>query len=163
MPRVLTIVLSNSTSTATTTPSTLNYRHTVKFSKPTRTKQLKLIGYTAIKIVADTTNCIEVAFPFLTSHVIGGSYNNHAMGLNQAGASVSTTDIDRLNYDKRRHSSTAILLPVLTTETNAFGLYDCYSVSTGVIKSTISVALFSADTGMPYTNISTLILRFEID
>ena len=162
MPRILTIVLSNSTSTATTTQSTLNYRHTVKFSKPTRTNRLKLIGYTAVKIVPDTTKCIEVAFPFLTSHVIGGSFNAHTTGL-QAGASVSTTDIDRLNYDKRRHSSTAILLPVLNTNTNAFGLYDCYSVSTGVLKASFNVALFSTHTGMPYTNISTLILRFEID
>ena len=153
MPRVITIVLSNSTKNGDATP--LNHRHVVKFTKSMTTCRFRLIGYSVVKGKSDKMLCLELRMPFLESHAVGASFNAHS---NQVVSAM-------LDYDKNRISNNGIYLPLQLSgkQTIVPFVSESYSVACKRIPSSFEIDVRNAEDGSGYTNIQHIYLKIEID
>lgn len=153
---ILTVILSNGTTTDGATASTLLSHHTVKhLSGIAISGKVELLNYTVIHLnPANQRSLLEIRLPWLqTGHVIGGSSNP---SVNSPNAAVQAHDL------VRGGDVPGIILAATQTMTSVECNNRMYSGPPRMIPNTYNVSVIDASTGLGYANFATIVLSFKM-
>lgn len=153
---ILTIVATQSTTDTTSSGGTGTFH--IRQSRPlVIAKEARLVSVTTVHLqdtVSDPhAKLIIVRIPWLSN-----STHAVAAGTNLA---IANADVPAQAFDARRSSTQGIYITCLESSTYE-RVEEDFEVSTSVIPSAYDIEVLDARTGLPYSNLSTLVLKFEL-
>ena len=153
---ILTLVCSNSTTSANPAGFKSTFRITLPHSIPVR-KECRLISATCLQSTdAGGERLLSISIPWLQTAeccITGGSSN----------ASATDVSAPALAYDLQRHASQDLLLSFVARADHQEYHGMNMTINTSTIPGMFDIAVKSGATGVGVAELKYLVLRFEID
>ena len=154
---ILTIVCSQSTTNEAATGTTGVFHVRMSRSIPVKGK-MRLVSVSTVHL-QDTTSVpheklIIVRIPWMSSssHMVAGGTN----------LAITNPDAAAQAFDVRRNSDNGIYI-ICLEQSNTELTDEIFESSASLIPAAYDITVLSARTGLPYTNLSTLVMKWELD